>query len=85
MPLQGFNKGFTDRINIFKESSWQLCWQKNGDRDFLGGPVVKKPPYNSECTGLTPDQGTGIPPDSEQLNLDDTAAELVLEPELCNK
>ena len=85
MPLQGFNKGFTDRINIFKESSWQLCWQKNGDRDFLGGPVVKKPPYNSECTGLTPDQGTGIPPASEQLNLDDTAAELVLEPELCNK
>ena len=85
MPLRGFNEGFTDLIKIFKESSWQLCWQKNGYRDFPGGPVVQKPPYNAECTGLTPDRGTEIPRASEQVNLGDTAAELVLESELCNK
>ena len=51
----------------------------NGDRDFPGGPVVKTPPYNGECTGLTTDQGTEIPHVSEQLSLGATATELSLQ------
>ena len=50
----------------------------NGDRDFPGGPVVKTPPYNGECTGLTTDQGTEIPHVSEQLSPGATATELSL-------
>ena len=50
----------------------------NGNRDFPGGPVVKKSPYNGECTGLTTDQGTEIPHVSEQLSLGAIATELSL-------
>ena len=33
---------------------------KTANRDFPGGPVVKKPPYNAGDEGLIPDQETKI-------------------------
>ena len=35
--------------------------QKENERDFPGGPVVKKPPRNAGDVGLIPCQGAEIP------------------------
>ena len=45
-------------------------------RDFLGGPVVKNPPYKAENAGSIPGQGTKIPHASEQLISHTTTTEL---------
>ena len=36
-------------------------YQKLGDRDFPGSPVVKTSPSNAEGVGSIPDQGAKIP------------------------
>ena len=45
-------------------------------RDFPGGPVVKKLPYNARDAGSIPRQGTKIPDAAGQRSLHATTTEL---------
>ena len=49
---------------------------KEGNRDFPGGPVVKNPPYNAGDTGLIPGLGSKIPHATGQLSPCATTTEL---------
>ena len=48
---------------FLRQRSTKAC-----ERNFPGGPVIKKPPFNGGGLGSIPGQGTRIPCAEEQLS-----------------